>query len=121
VRRLVDAGRAASVYCAPVAEMGLGVNTRAELAEAASVLRRRIVDEHMARGVGVVDPSTTWIEPDVVIEADTVLHPFTILRGKTVVRTGAEVGPYALVDDTEVAPGEIVPPFTHLRPGGRAS
>ena len=41
VRGLVDAGRGAAVYCAPVAEMGLGVNTPDELAEAEAVLRRR--------------------------------------------------------------------------------
>jgi bifunctional UDP-N-acetylglucosamine pyrophosphorylase/glucosamine-1-phosphate N-acetyltransferase len=41
VRSLVEAGHVAAVYCAPVAEMGLGVNTPAELAEAAAALRRR--------------------------------------------------------------------------------
>ena len=41
VRNLVDAGRGAAVYCAPVAEMGLGVNTPDELAEAEAALRRR--------------------------------------------------------------------------------
>jgi len=41
VRSLVEAGHAAAVYCAPVAEMGLGVNTPAELAEAEAALRRR--------------------------------------------------------------------------------
>ena len=120
VRNLVDAGRPAAVYCAPVAEMGLGVNTRAELAEAASELRRRIVEEHMAAGVAVVDPSTTWIDPDVVIEAEAVIQPFTILRGRATVRAGAEVGPYALVVDAEVGPGEVVTPFTYLHPGGSA-
>jgi bifunctional UDP-N-acetylglucosamine pyrophosphorylase / glucosamine-1-phosphate N-acetyltransferase len=120
VRTLVEAGRGAAVYCAPVAEMGLGVNTRAELAEAASELRRRIVEEHMAAGVTIVDPSTTWIDPDVVIEADAVIQPFTILRGSTVVRAGAEVGPHAMVVDSEIGAGEAVPPFTHLRPGGKA-
>ena len=120
VRTLVEAGRGAAVYCAPVAEMGLGVNTRAELAEAASELRRRIVEEHMAAGVTIVDPSTNWIDPDVVIEADAVIQPFTILRGSTVVRAGAEVGPLAMVVDSEIGAGEAVPPFTHLRPGGKA-
>jgi len=120
VRTLVEAGRSAAVYCAPVAEMGLGVNTRAELAEAASELRRRIVEEHMAAGVTIVDPSTTWIDPDVVIEADAVIQPFTILRGSTVVRAGAEVGPHAVVVGSEIGAGETVPPFTHLRPGGKA-
>jgi bifunctional UDP-N-acetylglucosamine pyrophosphorylase/glucosamine-1-phosphate N-acetyltransferase len=120
VRNLVEAGRAAAVYCAPVADMGLGVNTRAELAEAALELRRRIVEEHLAAGVAVVDPSTTWIEPDVVIEAEAVIQPFTILRGRTVVRAGAEVGPHAIVVDSEVGAGELVAPFTYLRPEGQS-
>jgi bifunctional UDP-N-acetylglucosamine pyrophosphorylase/glucosamine-1-phosphate N-acetyltransferase len=116
VRILVDSGRRAAVYCAPVAEMGLGVNTRAELAQAAAELRSRIVAEHMAAGVGVVDPATTWIEPGVVIEAEAVIHPFTILSGRTVIGSGAEVGPHALVIDSEVAAGQVVSPFTHLHP-----
>jgi bifunctional UDP-N-acetylglucosamine pyrophosphorylase/glucosamine-1-phosphate N-acetyltransferase len=120
VRNLVEAGRGAAVYCAPVAEMGLGVNTRAELAEAASELRRRIVEEHMAAGVTIVDPSTTWIDPDVVIEADAIIQPFTVLRGSTVVRALAEIGPHAVVIDSEVGAGEAVPPFTHVRPGENA-
>jgi bifunctional UDP-N-acetylglucosamine pyrophosphorylase/glucosamine-1-phosphate N-acetyltransferase len=118
VRKIVDSGRRGAVYCAPVAEMGLGVNTRAELAQAAAELRRRIIDEHMAAGVSVVDPATTWIEPDVVIEPEAVIHPFTILSGRTVVGAGAEVGPHALVADSQVAAGQAVAPFTHLHPGG---
>jgi bifunctional UDP-N-acetylglucosamine pyrophosphorylase / glucosamine-1-phosphate N-acetyltransferase len=118
VRHLVEAGRSAAVYCAPVADMGLGVNTRAELAEAAAALRRRIVEDHMAAGVAVTDPETTWIDPDVVIEAEAVIEPFTVLRGKTIVRSGAVVGPHAVVEDSEVGSGELVTPFTLLRPDG---
>jgi bifunctional UDP-N-acetylglucosamine pyrophosphorylase/glucosamine-1-phosphate N-acetyltransferase len=121
VRNLVDAGRGAAVYRAPVANMGLGVNTRAELAQAASELRNRIVDAHLAAGVAVVDPTTTWIEPDVVIEREAVIQPFTILRGCTVVRVAAEIGPHAVVIDSEVGPGEIVSPFTIVRPQGRSA
>ncbi len=118
VRNLVEAGRSAAVYCAPVADMGLGVNTRAELAEAAAELRRRIVEEHMAAGVAVTDPATTWIDPDVVIEAEAVIEPFAVLRGKTVVRSGAVIGPHAVVEDYEVGSGQVVPPFTHVRADG---
>ena len=53
-----------------------GVNTRAELADAAGVLRDRINLAHMLAGVTIVDPATTWIEPDVEIEADVTIHPF---------------------------------------------
>jgi bifunctional UDP-N-acetylglucosamine pyrophosphorylase / glucosamine-1-phosphate N-acetyltransferase len=120
VRHLVQAGRGAAVYCAPVAEMGLGVNTRAELAEAASELRGRIVEAHMAAGVAIVDPRTTWIDPDVVVEAEAVIQPFTVLRGSTVIGAGAEVGPHAVLVDSEIGAGEVVPPFTHLRAGEKA-
>ena len=41
VLNLVEAGGVGAVYCAPVAEMGLGVNTPDELAGAEAVLRRR--------------------------------------------------------------------------------
>jgi bifunctional UDP-N-acetylglucosamine pyrophosphorylase/glucosamine-1-phosphate N-acetyltransferase len=119
VLHLVLAGRPGSVYCAPVANMGLGVNTRAELAEAAAELRRRIVEEHMAAGVAVIDPATTWIDPEVVIEPEAVVQPFTILRGHTVVRAGAEVGPHAVIVDSEIGAGAAAGPFCYLRPGTR--
>jgi bifunctional UDP-N-acetylglucosamine pyrophosphorylase/glucosamine-1-phosphate N-acetyltransferase len=117
VVHLVSSGKPAAVYCASVASMGLGVNTRGELAEAAAELRRRIVEGHMAAGVTVVDPATTWIEPDVTLEAEAVIQPFTILRGRTVVRAGAEVGPHAVVVDSEIGPGATAGPFCYLRPG----
>ena len=94
-----------------------GVNTRAELAEAAAVLRDRIVLDHMLAGVTVVDPATTWIEPEVEIEPDAVVEPFTVLRGHTIVRREATVGPYVVALDAEVGPGSLVGPFSYLRPG----
>jgi bifunctional UDP-N-acetylglucosamine pyrophosphorylase / glucosamine-1-phosphate N-acetyltransferase len=117
VGHMVADGRPAAVYRAPDPRAGDGVNTRAELAEAAAVLRERLVQEHMLAGVTVVDPATTWIEPDVVIEPEAVIYPFTLLRGRTVVREGAEIGPHAVVVDAEVGAGAVVGPFAYLRPG----
>jgi bifunctional UDP-N-acetylglucosamine pyrophosphorylase/glucosamine-1-phosphate N-acetyltransferase len=117
VRHLVEDGRAAAVYRAPDATAGEGVNTREELAEAGRQLRDRVVREHLLAGVTVVDPSTTWIDPDVEIEPDVTVHPFTVLRGRTVVRTGAEIGPHAVVVDAEIGPNATVGPFAYLRAG----
>ena len=94
-----------------------GVNTRVELAAAAAELRRRINEEHMLAGVTIVDPETTWIEADVIIEADAVIHPFTVVRGTSRVAAGAEVGPHAVVVDSEVGAEALVGPFCYLRPG----
>jgi bifunctional UDP-N-acetylglucosamine pyrophosphorylase / glucosamine-1-phosphate N-acetyltransferase len=117
VRDLVDDGRRVAVYRAEDPRVGEGVNTRADLAAAGAQLRDQIVSGHLEAGVTVVDPATTWIEPDVEIEPDVVIHPFTVLRGRTVVRRGAEVGPHAVVVDAEVGAGALVGPFCYLRPG----
>ena len=46
------------------------------------LLRDRI-NEGSTSGVTIVDPQTTWIEPQVELEADTTIHPFTVVRGAT--------------------------------------
>jgi bifunctional UDP-N-acetylglucosamine pyrophosphorylase/glucosamine-1-phosphate N-acetyltransferase len=117
VRLLVEGGEEVEVFKAPNAGEVEGVNTRAELADAATFLRARVNKEHMLAGVTIVDPQTTWIEPDVELEADSTIHPFTILRGKTRVAAGAEVGPHVVAVDAEIGPGALVGPFTYLRPG----
>ncbi len=117
VRFLVEDGdRVAVVKAEDPAEVE-GVNTRAELAEAADVLRARVNREHMLAGVTIVDPGSTWIDPDVRLERDATIHPFTVLRGRTRVASGAEIGPHAVAVDAEIGPGALVGPFCYLRPG----
>jgi bifunctional UDP-N-acetylglucosamine pyrophosphorylase / glucosamine-1-phosphate N-acetyltransferase len=117
VRLLVEGGEEVAVFKAPDADEVEGVNTRAELAEAAAFLRARVNEEHMLAGVTIVDPQTTWIDPDVELEPDSTIHPFTVLRGKTRVAAGAEVGPHAVAIDAEIGPDAKVGPFCYLRPG----
>jgi bifunctional UDP-N-acetylglucosamine pyrophosphorylase/glucosamine-1-phosphate N-acetyltransferase len=119
VRLLVEGGEEVVVFKAPNADEVEGVNTRAELADAASFLRARVNREHMLAGVTIVDPQTTWIDPDVELEADSTIHPFTVLRGRTRVAAGAEVGPHVVADDAEIGPDAKVGPFCYLRPGTR--
>jgi bifunctional UDP-N-acetylglucosamine pyrophosphorylase/glucosamine-1-phosphate N-acetyltransferase len=113
----------------------LGVNDRAQLAEAAVVMRGRINDRCMRAGVTIVDPSTTWIEPTVQLEPDAVILPWTMLEGTTMVAAGAQVGPGSHLIDTVVGSGAVacfttahgaeigehasVGPYTYLRPGTR--
>jgi bifunctional UDP-N-acetylglucosamine pyrophosphorylase/glucosamine-1-phosphate N-acetyltransferase len=117
VRDLVSAGERVSVYKAEDAAEAEGVNTRAELAAAAAILRDRINHEHMLAGATIVDPASTWIEPDVELEPDCTIEPFTVLKGATRVARGAEVGPQVVAVDAEIGPGALVGPFCYLRPG----
>jgi bifunctional UDP-N-acetylglucosamine pyrophosphorylase / glucosamine-1-phosphate N-acetyltransferase len=117
VRFLVDDGDPVAVHQAPDPLEAEGVNTRVELVAAAAALRDRINEAHLLAGVTIVDPSSTWIDPDVKLEPDSVVHPFTVLRGSTSLGAGSEVGPHVVAVDSEVGPGVVVGPFAYLRPG----
>ena len=117
VRDLAAAGERVAVHTAEDPAEVEGVNTRAELATAAAVLRDRVNHEHMLAGATIVDPATTWIDPSVELEPDSTIHPFTVLRGQTKVGRGAAVGPHVVAADAEIGPGALVGPFCYLRPG----
>jgi bifunctional UDP-N-acetylglucosamine pyrophosphorylase/glucosamine-1-phosphate N-acetyltransferase len=99
---LVSDGEPCAVQLAEDPFEAEGVNTRAELALAATSLRDRINEAHMLAGVTIVDPATTWIEAGVEIEADVVVHPFTVIRGGVRIEGGAEIGPFAYVRPVSV-------------------
>jgi bifunctional UDP-N-acetylglucosamine pyrophosphorylase / glucosamine-1-phosphate N-acetyltransferase len=117
IRDLAAAGERVAVHAAEDPAEAEGVNTRAELAAVAAVLRDRINREHMLAGATIVDPASTWIDPSVELEPDSTIHPFTVLRGQTKVARGAEVGPHVVAADAEIGPGALVGPFCYLRPG----
>jgi bifunctional UDP-N-acetylglucosamine pyrophosphorylase/glucosamine-1-phosphate N-acetyltransferase len=127
-----DAGLRVAVHPADSTVM-LGVNTRAELAEAEAEARRRVLERHMLAGVTVVDPASTWIDVDVRIAADARIEPGTSLRGQTEIGAGSVVGPLTTLIDSrlgeevsaphsyliecEVRDRCTVGPFAYLRPG----
>jgi len=94
-----------------------GVNTRVELAAATVALRDRINEAHMLAGVTIVDPASTWIDADAVLEPDAVIHPFTVIRGASRIAARAEIGPHAVVVEATVGEDALVGPFCYLRPG----
>ncbi len=117
VRALAEAGKPVATYKSDDPEAPVGINTRVELAGTAAVLRDRINERHMLAGTTIVDPLSTWIDPQVELEPDSVVHPFTVLRGGTRVLRGAEVGPHVVAIDAEIGERALVGPFCYLRPG----
>ena len=117
VRDLVGSGQRVVAHVADDPAETEGVNTRVELAAAAAMLRDRINHAHMLAGVAIADPASTWIEPEVQLEADASIHPFTVLRGTTTVAAGASIGPHVVAIDAEIGRDATVGPFCYLRPG----
>lgn len=80
----------------------VGVNDRLQLARAELVLRRRINDQWLARGVTMWNPAETYVDADVELSAEVSLLPGTILKGHCVIARGAQIGPNAYLSDVEV-------------------
>ena len=81
---------------------GLGVNSRAQLAQLTALARDRVNARLMAEGVTMVDPSSVWIAPQVSVGRDTVILPQTMLMGDTSVGEECVVGPNTRLTDTRV-------------------
>jgi bifunctional UDP-N-acetylglucosamine pyrophosphorylase/glucosamine-1-phosphate N-acetyltransferase len=129
----VKAGRPVATVSAPFEEVA-GVNDRAELAQAAARMGRRINQAHMKAGVTLLDPQRTYIEESVVLGQDVTIAPGAMLRGATRVGRGASIGVgcvlqdstvaeeaaikhYSLLEEAVVGRGALIGPFARLRPG----
>lgn len=126
-------GRTVAALCLDDASEGLGVNTRADLAQADGILRQRIRERHMENGVTFIEPASSSVDADVEIAADAIIERGSILGGRTRIGAGTRIGPYSIVRDTtigercrveaSVVEGATleddvrVGPFSHLRPG----
>jgi bifunctional UDP-N-acetylglucosamine pyrophosphorylase/glucosamine-1-phosphate N-acetyltransferase len=133
--RLARSGARAEIMRPPNEEEVLMVRDRIELAHAAAVLRRRVLETHMRQGVTIVDPHSTYIDLGIEIGRDTVIHPMTHLHGATQVGEEAELGPNVRITDCSLGHRVVVQnavlaestvgdetrigPFAQLRPGCR--
>jgi bifunctional UDP-N-acetylglucosamine pyrophosphorylase/glucosamine-1-phosphate N-acetyltransferase len=101
------------------ADEALGVNTRAELARAAAVQRRRNVERHMAAGVSFVDPENVYVDTDVEIGRDTQIDPGVVITGPTRIGEGVHVKAHCVIESCVLGDDVVVGPSAHLRPGSQ--
>jgi bifunctional UDP-N-acetylglucosamine pyrophosphorylase/glucosamine-1-phosphate N-acetyltransferase len=114
-RELHGAGAVATLKISP--EEMLGINDRAQLAQAEALMRQRLNHRWMVQGVTMIDPATTYIDANVELSSDVTLHPGVILKGRTKIAKGAQIFAHSVLEDAVVGQGAKVGPFARLRPG----
>lgn len=77
VAHFVGQGRRVKPVPAGDPQHVLGINDRVELAQARREMNARLCAQHMRDGVTIVDPLTTYLEPELDIGRDTVIYPNT--------------------------------------------
>lgn len=116
VGRATGAGRPVAAVPWAAADDLLGFNDQSELARVRRILRRRIVDGHLQRGVEIVDPDTTFLDADVEIEAGATILPCTMIEGRVSIAAACQVGPFVhLRDGTVLRRGAKVGNFTETK------
>jgi bifunctional UDP-N-acetylglucosamine pyrophosphorylase/glucosamine-1-phosphate N-acetyltransferase len=119
VGRAVAEGRSVEALVLEDADESLGINTRAELAQAAAVVRARKNRALMAAGVTLVDPAQTYVDVDVEIGNDSLLEPGVVITGNSVLGCGVHVKAHTVIESSELADEVVIGPMAHLRPGSR--
>lgn len=109
-------GLSAGVVICDEAET-LGVNTRAQLAEAEAQFQVRARLEAMENGVTLTAPETVWFAQDTVIGRDTLIGPSVIFGPRVTVESGAEIKGFCHLEGCHISRGAQVGPFARLRPG----
>ncbi len=128
-----QAGQPTVVFTTQDYTQALGVNSRAQLAQAAQIMRARINQYHMDNGVTLINPQDTYIDAGVKIGADTVIASGCYLLGNTQIGQNCtlessvyinnsiiadnvvlKLGTY--IEESEVSEMCQLGPYAHLRP-----
>lgn len=113
----VALGRPVDALLLSDADEALGVNTRAELAEAQATQRRRNALRLMDAGVTLIDPEATYVDTEVEVGRDTVIEPGCVIQGETRIGERCRLKAHTAIEDSIVGDEVEIGPSAHLRPG----
>jgi len=88
IPQLLNEGHTVAAVTAPDWQEVMGINTRAQQAEAERIARDRVRQRLMDDGVTLIEPASTFIDCEVQIGPDTVIWPGAVLLGQT--RVGSD-------------------------------
>lgn len=115
VRLAYESGFDCRYYEASKEELS-GVNTRQEMAFLEACFQEKMRLKFMDNGVTLVAPETVFFSYDTDIEKDVTIYPYVVFGENVKLKSGAEVGPFCVVEGTTIHQATIGP-FSRLRPG----
>jgi bifunctional UDP-N-acetylglucosamine pyrophosphorylase / glucosamine-1-phosphate N-acetyltransferase len=98
-------------------EEAMGINDRAQLAQAEHALQQRLRKKAMTEGATLIDPETVYFSVDTKLAQDVVIHPQVVFGPGVTVESGAEIRAFSHLENARVGKNAIIGPFARLRPG----
>ncbi|WP_315742199.1 MULTISPECIES: bifunctional UDP-N-acetylglucosamine diphosphorylase/glucosamine-1-phosphate N-acetyltransferase GlmU [unclassified Bradyrhizobium] len=94
-----------------------GVNTKAQLAEAESVMQTRLRRAAMDAGVTLIAPETVYLAADTTFGTDVTIEPFVVIGPGVSIGDGAVIHAFSHVVQSSIGRNTSVGPYARMRPG----
>jgi len=94
-----------------------GINTKAQLAEAESVMQARLRKAAMDAGVTLIAPETIYLAADTTFGKDVTIEPFVVIGPGVSIADGAVIHSFSHIVQATIGRNASVGPYARLRPG----
>lgn len=94
----------------------LGVNSKAQLAEAEAVLQNRLRKMAMENGVTLVAPETVFFSYDTKVAQDTIIEPNVVFAPGVKVDQNVNIRAFSYLEYCLIQEGSIIGPYARIRP-----
>ena len=95
----------------------IGVDSRADLAQAEAVIQARLRASAMDAGATLIGPETVFLSFDTVLGKNVTIGPNVVFAPGVTVGNNVTIRPFCHLEGATIADGAIVGPFARLRPG----
>jgi bifunctional UDP-N-acetylglucosamine pyrophosphorylase / glucosamine-1-phosphate N-acetyltransferase len=99
---IVKMAQSAASFVATDFNEAHGINSRSQLAHAASLMQARINESFMDEGVTLIDPGNVWISPLASIANDVEIWPGVQIMGKSTIDSGVKIMPNTWIGNTHI-------------------
>ena len=94
-----------------------GINTKAQLAEAESVMQARLRKAAMEAGVTLIGPETIYLAADTTFGKDVTIEPFVVIGPGVSIADGAVIHSFSHIVQSRIGKNTSVGPYARMRPG----
>ncbi len=99
----------------------MGVNSRAQLAQAEALMQHRLRLKVMAEGATLVSPETVYLSADTAIAEDVTIEPHVFIGPGVSIARDAVIRAFSHLEGAAVGERASIGPYARLRPGASLS
>jgi len=95
----------------------LGVNSRAQLAEADALFQAKMRADAMDAGVTLIAPETVYFSYDTKLGRDVIVEPNVFFGKGVTIEDGALIKAFSHFESVHIGQSAVIGPYARLRPG----